>query len=89
MLALPPGRTIPADVPGPHELTAAQRAPRRLKPSDRCDGCGAQAYAAAELYGVDLLFCAHHFARHELPIRRQAEEVLDERWALILERTPA
>jgi hypothetical protein len=54
----------------------------RLKIADRCDACGARAYVAAEIVGVDLLFCAHHFQRWEAAIREVAAELLDERWQL-------
>jgi hypothetical protein len=38
-----------------HELTAF----------DRCDSCGAQAYVRATMpAGSELLFCAHHAAKH-------------------------
>lgn len=38
-----------------YELTAA----------DRCDSCGAQAYVRATMpAGSELLFCAHHAAKH-------------------------
>jgi len=38
-----------------HELNAA----------DRCDSCGAQAYVRATMPGgSELLFCAHHAAKH-------------------------
>lgn len=60
----------------------AQATPTRLKVTDRCDACGSRAYAAAEMFDVDLLFCGHHFARHELKIRALAVEILDERWSL-------
>jgi hypothetical protein len=71
--------------PGPHEPSARERVPTRLKLADRCDQCRGRAYAAAEIAGVDLLFCAHHFTHHETAIRAVATEVLDERWALVLD----
>jgi hypothetical protein len=37
---------------------------------------------AAEIAGVDLLFCGHHFARWEVAITASAAEILDERWQL-------
>lgn len=35
--------------------------------ADRCDVCGAQAFVqvTSRETGFDLLFCGHHFARHE------------------------
>lgn len=35
-----------------------------LTAQDRCDRCGAQAYAAYVLSGLDLLMCAHHNREH-------------------------
>lgn len=44
----------------------------------------ARAYAAVEVAGVDLHFCAHHFTKHEAALRSIAPEdgVLDERHVL-------
>ena len=55
-----------------------------LKQSDRCDSCGAQAYAAAWFGGSPgpLLFCGHHFTRWEARIREDAVQVRDERHRL-------
>lgn len=50
-----------------------------LKIADRCDRCGAQAFAAATIDGTDLLFCGHHFAEHETELRKVATKVVDER----------
>lgn len=35
-----------------------------LTAQDRCDRCGAQAYTAYVLSGMDLLMCAHHNREH-------------------------
>lgn len=46
---------------------------------DRCDRCGAQAYALARndfLNVSELLFCAHHLREHY-------DMLLDEGWAVI------
>lgn len=40
---------------------------------DRCDGCGAQAYAAATSEFGELLLCGHH-------LRRNYDRLLDEGW---------
>jgi hypothetical protein len=52
-----------------------------LRQTDRCDSCGAQAYAAAWFggYPMPLLFCGHHFTRWEARIRETADQVRDER----------
>ncbi|MBM3688406.1 MAG: hypothetical protein FJW80_01900 [Actinobacteria bacterium] len=50
-----------------------------LAASDRCDGCGAQAYVRVTLIGGgDLLFCGHHWNRHAEALRPRAVEVFDE-----------
>jgi hypothetical protein len=50
-----------------------------LSATDRCDRCSAQAYVRVVLNGgADLLFCGHHWNRHEDALRPQAAEVIDE-----------
>jgi hypothetical protein len=50
-----------------------------LSATDRCDRCSAQAYVRVVLPGgTDLLFCGHHWNRHEDVLRPQAAEVVDE-----------
>ncbi len=50
-----------------------------LTAQDRCDRCQAQAYVRVVLTGgSDLLFCGHHWSRHEDALRPQAQEVVDE-----------
>lgn len=50
-----------------------------LSATDRCDRCNAQAYVRVVLAGgSDLLFCSHHWNRHEGAIRPQAVEIVDE-----------
>lgn len=44
----------------------------RLKRSDRCDACGAQAKVEACFFTGALLFCQHHFNKHRNEIHRQA-----------------
>ncbi|WP_245679157.1 DUF7455 domain-containing protein [Actinomadura hibisca] len=39
-----------------------------LKIADRCDRCGAQAFVRVEFDGLDLLFCGHHYRRHEMAL---------------------
>jgi Zn ribbon nucleic-acid-binding protein len=45
---------------------------------DRCDRCSAQAYVRVVLPSGDLLFCGHHWSRHEEVLRPKAVEVYDE-----------
>lgn len=82
---MPPYEMVKRDVPGPHEPKMHDRTPRRkLTAKDRCDQCGAAAWAAAEIAGTDLLFCAHHFTEHEERLRALTDIILDERpflWA--------
>lgn len=52
---------------------------RHLRVADRCDRCPAQAFALATVAGVDLLFCGHHFARHEARLRMVASRIVDDR----------
>ena len=50
-----------------------------LSATDRCDRCAAQAYVRVVLPGGgDLLFCGHHWSRHEAALRPKAESVIDE-----------
>lgn len=52
---------------------------------DRCDRCGAQAFVAvtipvpARATNVELLFCGHHYSRHEQVFASQGYQVHDER----------
>lgn len=60
----------------------------RIRQADRCDRCGAQAFAFATIIDVRLFFCGHHFAMHEPAIYLIASEVVDERHRLTLNTTP-
>lgn len=53
-------------------------ADRPLDALDRCDSCGAQAYVRVVIHGSDLLFCAHHAAKHAPQLRETAEVWHDE-----------
>lgn len=52
---------------------------RTLTASDRCDRCGAEAFVS--VYGEQgtLLFCGHHFSKHEDKLRSYAWDIVDER----------
>lgn len=53
--------------------------PATLSATDRCDGCGAQAYVRVELVdGAELLFCGHHARQHEDKLREVAIRIHDE-----------
>ena len=61
-----------------------------LTTTDRCDRCNAQAYVRVVLNGgTDLLFCGHHWSRHEDVLRPQAIEIVDETHRLTAPATPA
>jgi hypothetical protein len=53
-----------------------------LKASDRCDRCPSQAFFWINGVNGDLLFCRHHFLKHEEAIRAYAFEVIDETWKI-------
>jgi len=54
---------------------------RQLTTTDRCDRCGAQAYAKTRsTEGRELLWCGHHFTFHEAALADKAHVVeADER----------
>jgi len=49
-----------------------------LNATDRCDACGSQAYIWVNGVSGDLLFCRHHFLKHEDKLREYAFEIIDE-----------
>jgi len=64
-------------------MTTTLTAPA-LSATDRCDRCSAQAFVRVVLPGgTDLLFCAHHWTRHEAVLRPQAVEIVDETHRLV------
>lgn len=57
-----------------------------LNASTRCDRCGSRAYVVVILrwsprlrQGGELLFCAHHYAKHEIAIMPFITQIIDER----------
>jgi hypothetical protein len=52
---------------------------RTMNLNDRCDRCQHSAYVKATVHGVDLLFCGHHFSKHELELSVAADDIVDER----------
>jgi len=59
-------------------VTTALATPQ-LTAEDRCDRCGAQAYARVILpSGGELLFCAHHMRAHREHLAAIEAQVLDE-----------
>jgi hypothetical protein len=57
-----------------------------LNAHDRCDSCQSQAYVWVNGVSGDLLFCGHHFNKHEDKIRAYAFEIIDERYKLSIKR---
>jgi hypothetical protein len=57
-----------------------------LNAHDRCDSCQSQAYVWVNGITGDLLFCGHHFTKHEDKIRSYAFEIIDERHKLSIKR---
>jgi len=49
-----------------------------LKVTDRCDRCSSQAFVWVNGVAGDLLFCRHHFLKHEDSLRAYAFEIVDE-----------
>ena len=53
-----------------------------LNASDRCDRCSGQAFFWVNGVNGDLMFCRHHFMKHEDAIRQYAFEIVDEAYKL-------
>lgn len=48
-----------------------------LTKADRCDACSAQALVVVQMVSGVLLFCGHHFRKHEERLRWEAVSVDD------------
>lgn len=57
---------------------------RVLTLNDRCDSCGAAALVKVSGVSGELLFCGHHYNKHENSeaMKKFAFEVIDERWTI-------
>lgn len=66
------------------ETVVGTQLPFSVTIADRCDRCGAQAYARAQFRDTkaELLFCAHHYAKYADALARQALAVQDLRYLL-------
>ena len=53
-----------------------------LTANDRCDRCQSQAFVWVNGVNGDLLFCRHHFLKHEEAIRSYSFEVIDETYKI-------
>lgn len=60
----------------------------RLTAQDRCDACGSQAYFIAEKDGSKLLFCNHHFRKHEVPLEDRGFLITDQSYILTRDTKP-
>lgn len=49
---------------------------------DRCDSCGSQAFVRAHKGDLSLLFCGHHFGKHEFALAADGWDFHDERHKL-------
>lgn len=50
-----------------------------LSIADRCDRCQAQAFVLVKGLQGDLIFCGHHFTKHEEALYNWAYDIVDER----------
>lgn len=50
-----------------------------LNATDRCDRCQAQAFVLVKGIQGDLIFCGHHFTKHEEALYNWSYDILDER----------
>lgn len=59
---------------------SVQNSPAELTAHDRCDRCQAQGYVLVSLNSLDLIFCSHHYNKHEIELMAEGfTVVLDER----------
>lgn len=54
-----------------------------LKIADRCDSCSAQALVLVKGFSGELMFCGHHYTKHEKALEKFAYETIDERDKII------
>lgn len=65
--------------------------PYRINALDRCDRCGVQAWVEVTFSNsTTLLFCSHHYNKHEMALTANPDvvNVLDERERLEVNRMP-
>jgi hypothetical protein len=56
-----------------------EKTDRILNLQDRCDSCNSQAFVMVKLLSGQLLFCGHHYVKHQEKLNDQAYEIIDER----------
>jgi hypothetical protein len=54
-----------------------------LGPQDRCDSCSAEALVWVNGVTGELMFCGHHYNKHEEKLKQYAFEIIDERKKII------
>lgn len=59
--------------------TMEQIKEQTLTLQDRCDRCNAQAFVLVKGMEGELLFCGHHFTKHEEALYNWSYEIVDER----------
>jgi hypothetical protein len=55
---------------------------KELLATDKCDRCFAQAYVRVLINSGELLFCGHHYAKHEENLKNIAIKISDQRFRL-------
>ena len=55
---------------------------KELLATDKCDRCFAQAYVRVFINSGELLFCGHHYAKHESNLKSIAIKISDQRYRL-------
>lgn len=60
-------------------VTMEKTEERILTIQDRCDRCHAQAWVFVKGLEGELIFCGHHFTKHEEALYNWAYEIIDER----------
>ena len=60
-------------------VTMEKTEERLLTIQDRCDRCNAQAWVLVKGLEGELIFCGHHFTKHEEALYNWAYEIVDER----------
>ena len=59
--------------------TMEQVKEQTLNSTDRCDRCQSQAFVLVKGIQGDLIFCGHHFTKHEEELYNWAYDIVDER----------
>jgi len=55
---------------------------KKLKISDRCDRCNAQAFVLVKMVAGELMFCGHHYTKYQTTLDKMAFEIVDERGSI-------